>query len=127
MTDAWDDLPINSTGELALFLGGSRDSFTGKLLELIAKAQSTSENMGRLELAFPREVTAWKTWGSMSPAPTFRHLREALGALEPRTDRLERMVLMAIEEESRPIEPGWETVRLAANQQLAGAQLAHEP
>lgn len=101
MTGAWDDRPADATGDLAVFLGGSEDSFTGKLLELIAKAQSTPENIGRLELAFPREVTAWKVWGSMSPAPTFRQMREALKALEPRTDRLERMVLVAIEEEVR--------------------------
>jgi hypothetical protein len=93
MTDAWDDRPIDATWDLAVFLGGSHDSFTGKLLELIAKAQATPENMGRLELAFPREVAAWKTWQSMSPAPTFGQLREALAALEPRTDRLERIVL----------------------------------
>jgi len=101
VTDAWDDRPIDATWDLALFLGGSADSFTGKLLDLICKAQATPENLGRLELAFPREVTAWKVWGSMSPAPTFRQLREALAWLEPRTDRMERMVLAAIEEEIR--------------------------
>ena len=88
--DSWDDRQILATGDLALFLGGSHDSFTGKLLLLIAKADP--ENRGRLELAFPRQVTAWKVWGSMSPAPTFRQLREALEKLEPRTDRLEKMV-----------------------------------
>jgi hypothetical protein len=81
-TDPWRDLAIHSSGELALFLGGSATSFTGLLLDLIAKAQATPANMSRLELAFPREVAAWKMWQSMSPAPTFRELREALdGAL----------------------------------------------
>ncbi|HEV2452214.1 MAG TPA: hypothetical protein VGS62_09845 [Streptosporangiaceae bacterium] len=92
-TDAWADRSIPTTHQLALFLGGSPDSFTGLLLVLIAKAQATPENMGRLELAFPREVTAWKTWQSMSPAPTFRQMQAALDRLEPRTDRLEQMVL----------------------------------
>ena len=77
-TDPWIDRQIFSTGELALFLGGSHDSFTGKLLELVAKAQATPGNYSRLKFAFPREVRAWETWNSMSPAPTFRQLREAL-------------------------------------------------
>jgi hypothetical protein len=96
MTDTWDDMQLYGTGDLARFLGGSEDSFTGLLLVLIAKAQSTPENMGRLELAFPREVTAWKMWQSMSPVPTSRQLREALDALGPRTDQLEQMVRAAI-------------------------------
>lgn len=77
----WDDRQMWGTGDLAVFLGGSEDSFTGLLLVLISKAQNTPENMRRLELAFPREVTAWRTWQSMSPCPTFRELREALAAL----------------------------------------------
>jgi hypothetical protein len=76
--DVWNDRQIFSTGELALFLGGSHDSFTGKLLELIAKAQATPGNYSRLKFAFPREVRAWETWNSLSPAPTFAQLREAL-------------------------------------------------
>ena len=77
-TDHWDDVKIASTSELALFLGGSRDSFTGKLLELVAKAQATPENYSRLKFAFPREVRAWETRNAMSPMPTFRELRREL-------------------------------------------------
>ena len=77
----WDDRQMWGTGDLAVFLGGSEDSFTGLLLVLITKAQATPANMSRLELAFPREVTAWRTWQSMSPCPTFRELREALAEL----------------------------------------------
>lgn len=77
-TAEWDDLQLWGTGDLARFLGGSEDSFTGLLLVLIAKAQSTPANFSRLELAFPREVAAWKMWQSMSPVPTIRELREAL-------------------------------------------------
>ena len=83
-TDAWDDRLVDHTAELALFLGGSHDSFTGKLLELIAKAQSTPDNFWRLRLAFPREVRAWETWNAMSPCPTYRELREALAGAETR-------------------------------------------
>jgi hypothetical protein len=97
VTDAWNDRKMWGTGDLALFLDGSESSFTGMLLVLIAKAQSTPENFSRLELAFPRAVKAWKTWQSMSPTPTFRELREALDAAgedEPRATAvalLERM------------------------------------
>lgn len=73
-----DDFQMFDLGDLALFLGGSETSFTGKLLVLITKAQSTPGNYSRLKFAFPREVRAWETWMSMSPAPTLRELREAL-------------------------------------------------
>jgi hypothetical protein len=81
MTDGGpDDRRMYGTGDLAVFLGGSEDSFTGLLLVLICKAQSTPENFSRLTLAFPREVTAWLMWNAMSPAPTFSELRAALEA-----------------------------------------------
>ena len=103
-TDAWGDRPIPTTAQLALFLGGSEDSFTGMLLVLIAKAQATPENFSRLELAFPEAVAAWRMWQSMSPAPTFRQLREALeraDGAEPRATAvalLERMREVPIED-----------------------------
>jgi hypothetical protein len=81
----WDDMQLYGTGDLARFLGGSEDSFTGLLLVLITKAQSTPANFSRLELAFPREVAAWKMWNSMSPVPTARELREALEEQPPAT------------------------------------------
>jgi len=52
-TPEWDDRQMWGLGDLALFLGGSEDSFTGLLLVLITKAQATPENYGRLKLAFP--------------------------------------------------------------------------
>jgi hypothetical protein len=77
-TDHWNDRQMWGTGDLAVFLGGSEDSFTGLLLVLITKAQATPANYSRLKFAFPREVRAWETWNSMSPVPTFAQLREAL-------------------------------------------------
>lgn len=77
-TTAWDDRPILTTNALALFLGGSEDSFTGLLLILFQKADPG--NLYRLRLAFPEVHAAWETWNAMSPAPTFRELREALAA-----------------------------------------------
>ncbi|MEU7591410.1 hypothetical protein AB0A95_34605 [Micromonospora sp. NPDC049230] len=61
-------------GDLALFLGGSGDSFTGRLLDLIAKGQWTPTNMAALERGFPREVHAWRVWMPMSPSPTAAEL-----------------------------------------------------
>ncbi|HEV2452007.1 MAG TPA: hypothetical protein VGS62_08775 [Streptosporangiaceae bacterium] len=86
--DAWDGRQILRTGDLALFLGGSGDSFTGLLLTLIAKADPG--NKARLRMAFPREVAAFDGWQSMSPAPTFRQLREALAAADDRQEEHER-------------------------------------
>ena len=76
----WDDRRMYGTGDLAVFLGGSEDSFTGLLLVLMQKADPG--NLARLRLAFPREVKAWETWNSMSPVPTFAGLREALADAE---------------------------------------------
>lgn len=73
------DRQLDGLGDLALFLGGSEDSFTGKLLALIAKAQSTPANLAGLERGFPREVTAWRVWRSMGdPTPTAADLCAAL-------------------------------------------------
>lgn len=76
-TDAWQDREMWGTGDLAVFLGGSEDSFTGLLLLLMQKADPG--DLARIRRGFPREVLAWETWNSMSPVPTFRQLREALG------------------------------------------------
>ena len=73
----WDDTGIPTTGVLALFLGGSEDSFTGLLLTLIAKADP--ERRVLLGAAFPREVMAWATWMEVD-APTFATLRAELDA-----------------------------------------------
>jgi len=71
-----DDRRMHGTGDLAVFLGGSEDSFTGLLVVLMQKADPG--NLARLTLAFPREVAAWMVWNAMSPVPTFSRLRSAL-------------------------------------------------
>lgn len=73
------DKQLWGTGDLALFLGGSEDSFTGDLVHLIAKADPG--NRIRLQEAFPAEVDAYQTWMSLSHnggAPTVQQMREAL-------------------------------------------------
>ena len=75
---AWRDLPMPTLGQLALFLGGSDDSFTGDLLRLMGKADPG--NRARLARAFPREDQALRAWMSTEPAPTFGQLEELLAA-----------------------------------------------
>jgi len=70
------DQKMVTTGHLALFLGGSTDSFTGLLLVLIAKADPG--NRYRLYQAFPREVDAWEAWMRTDPAPTAAELAAIL-------------------------------------------------
>lgn len=77
-TDFWEDRQMWVPGDLAMFLGGNETDFTGLLLVLIQKADPG--NLALLRLAFPYQVRAWEMWGSMSPVPTFRQLREALQA-----------------------------------------------
>jgi hypothetical protein len=72
------DEQIVTRGQLALFLGGSEDSFTGLLLLLIGKADPV--NRARLREAFPREVKAWNTWQATESAPTAAELAAALAA-----------------------------------------------
>ena len=54
------DAPIRHTHDLARFLGGSGDSFTGQLIDLIAKADPGNRVL--LREAFPRQVEAWEAW-----------------------------------------------------------------
>lgn len=78
------DAPLDGLGDLCAFLGGtwSEDSrgasITASILHLIVKAQNTPERFAQVERAFPREVTAWRVWRSMSPTPTARELYEQL-------------------------------------------------
>lgn len=60
-----EDMMVEDWGYLCLFLGGSPDSFTGKLLELVAKADTF--NRAKLRHAFPREVVAWTVWVAHAP------------------------------------------------------------
>lgn len=69
------DWPIPTTGHLAVFLGGSHDSFTGMLLGLFQKADPG--NHRKLADAFPREDEALHAWGTLQD-PTFARLAHAL-------------------------------------------------
>jgi hypothetical protein len=68
---------ILTYADLARFLGGSDDSFTGLLLMLIAK--SDSGNMRKLAEAFPYETAAWRIWHEADPALTAAELRARVG------------------------------------------------
>lgn len=68
------DHPLLDLGDLALALGGEMTSFTGRLLELVAKADP--ENRQRLRVAFPREVRAWELWQEHAPEITAGQLKD---------------------------------------------------
>jgi len=70
-----DSQELDSLGLLALYLGGSGDSFTGDLLRLTAKADPG--NYDRLAAVFPITTRAYALWQSMS-APTVGDLTAAL-------------------------------------------------
>lgn len=72
----WADRVISTTGELAIFLGGSETSFTGQLLALFAKADPG--NWQRLANAFPEEALALIAWTEADPAPTWAQLAQLL-------------------------------------------------
>jgi hypothetical protein len=82
--DPWQDKQMYGTGDLARFLGGSEDSFTGLLIVLMQKADPG--NLARIRKGFPQQVRAWEPWNAMSPAPT----REALDELDQRQAEYER-------------------------------------
>lgn len=75
--------PMHGLGDVALALGGSEESFTGRLLLLIAKAQASPVNYQRLRAAFPIEVHAWELWMATSPPPTCDELLAALAGGTP--------------------------------------------
>ena len=54
------EIPVISWYDLCLYLGGSEDSFTSLLLQLIAK--SDPGNRERLRGAYPHEVYAYELW-----------------------------------------------------------------
>jgi len=66
------DMLVENGGHLALFLGGSPDSFTGMLIHLIAKGDP--ENRAKLRLGFPDQVLAWELWSGMEDIPTAMEL-----------------------------------------------------
>jgi hypothetical protein len=61
--------------ELALFLGGSHDSWTGDFLRLVAK--SDRDHRTALHRAFPVHVRAYELWQRLTD-PTVASLTEAL-------------------------------------------------
>lgn len=63
--------------ELALFLGGSRDSWTGDFLRLVAK--SDPQHRATLHRAFPVHVRAYELWMRLQQ-PTVAELTAALVA-----------------------------------------------
>jgi hypothetical protein len=77
------DRQVDGLGDLALFLGGDETSFTGELLKLVAKAQSTPERFAALAAAFPREVTAWRVWMACPAPVTAAALCATLTSLAP--------------------------------------------
>lgn len=76
MSDILAGRPVATWGDLCLFLGGTADSFTGRLLELAAKAGPGDRE--RLRAGFPRQVAAWEIWRERPPGITFGELEEAL-------------------------------------------------
>lgn len=69
------DQRLYSTDELAVFLGGSADSWTGLFLRLVGK--SDPEHRSRLAEGFPGHVRAWEMWQAL-PEPTVGALTAAL-------------------------------------------------
>lgn len=67
--------PVTDYPALALFLGGSDDSWTGAFLRLVAK--SDPEHRDRLREAFPVHVAAWEAWRAMA-RPTVGDLIDAI-------------------------------------------------
>lgn len=70
-----DDKPMPTLAELAIFLGGSDDSFTGDLLRLMRKADPG--NLARLRAGFNDEYRALRAWEKLE-SPTWDDLRNAL-------------------------------------------------
>jgi hypothetical protein len=55
-----DDEDLTDLSSLAVFFGGSGDSWTGDFLRLVAK--SDPEHRARLREAFPLLVNGWEAW-----------------------------------------------------------------
>lgn len=65
--------------QLAVLLGGSGDSFTGRLLELCAHADPG--NLAKLRALYPDVVLAWKAWTSFDTPATPAELWAKISAL----------------------------------------------
>lgn len=60
-----DKAMVSSWHELCLFLGGTPDSFTGRLLDLVQKSDPVDR--ARLRAAYPRHVAAFEAWQLEAP------------------------------------------------------------
>ena len=70
------DARVKLLSDLALFMRGSQDSFTGRLLELIAHADPG--NRSCLYRGFPEVVFTYEAWMACSETPTASELREQI-------------------------------------------------
>ena len=68
------DRKLSGFADLALFLGGSEDSWTGVFLGLVAK--SDPRHRHQLSLAFPVAVRAWEIWVSQPDIKVYVMTRE---------------------------------------------------
>lgn len=75
-----DDYPVRTWEDLCMALGGAPDSFTGRLLELAAKADPG--NRDRLRSAFRVQVTMWEAWTLAREPLTVRELRTLAASFE---------------------------------------------
>lgn len=90
------DIELVDLGQLALFLGGDVNTYTGELLRLIDKADP--DNRARLAGAYPRESIAYGTWQSTTPAPTGAELVDALSVIpDPAPEQPGELVSVQVE------------------------------
>lgn len=71
--------PLTDWAALCLALGGSPDSFTGRLLELIQKADPA--NKRRLAAGFPQHVAALDLWVRFAPELTAGDLADHISRI----------------------------------------------
>lgn len=76
-----DDAVISTRERLALFLGGTADSFTSLLLQAIEKADPG--NKARLRAIFPNTWAAYQMWTECPKPPTAGQLTVMLGGVPP--------------------------------------------
>lgn len=70
---------VYTSNQLAVILGGSEASFTGRMLELCSHADPG--NLARLKTMWPHLVLAWQAWVSCDPAPTPAELWQRISEL----------------------------------------------
>lgn len=119
--ELWADRQMTLVDDLALFLEGSGDSFTGDLLRLMRKADPG--NRSALRAAFPKIDAALFHWERLSPlvnvagGPTMRQLLTALND-DDEPDYMPPR-LHAVDELAEWTEPRPEPLLSAVNDELA--------